>query len=280
MTSRSTLRSSASLLLTVACAKQETPAPPPPGPPAVVQVTATDFAFSMPDTLTSGPTTFHLLGGGAEMHHIQVVRLEEGKTVADLESLKPGTPPPSWMVMIGGINTAGLRGTESWGTLDLAPGNYVALCFIPSPAPDLRPHFVKGMVRPFVVIPASETRAMPEAHITMTLDDYSFTWSSPPPAGEHVIRIVNGGPQPHEVFIAKLDPGKNVGDLLAWFMAGMNGTPPAAAMGGTVGIRPGGEQQIRVNLTAGEYGLFCFIEDAADGKMHLEHGMVTQFTVQ
>jgi uncharacterized cupredoxin-like copper-binding protein len=121
---------------------------------------------------------------------------------------------------------------------------------------------------------------MPEAHFTVTLNDYSFTWSSPPPAGEHVIRVVNAGPQPHEVFIARLEPGKKAADLLAWFGSGMQGPPPGSAMGGTVGIRPGGEQQIRVNLTPGEYGLYCFIEDAGDHKPHFEHGMVTQFTVQ
>jgi hypothetical protein len=151
---------------------------------------------------------------------------------------------------------------------------------IPSPAPDNTPHFMKGLVHPFVVIPATDTRAMPEAHFTVTLNDYSFTWSSPPPAGEHVIKVVNAGPQPHEVFIAKLEPGKNAADLIAWFGAGMKGPPPGAPLGGTVGIQPGGEHLIRVTLTPGEYGLYCFIEDATDHKPHLEHGRVSQFTVQ
>ena len=35
-----------------------------------------------------------------------------------------------------------------------------------------------------------------------------------------------------------------------------------------------------VDLPPGEYGLYCFLPDAKDGKMHLEHGMITQITVK
>lgn len=275
------VRSLPAVLLAAACAKSEPPAPPPapPGPPAVVSVVAADYAFTMPDTLTAGPTTFHLTGTGKEMHHIQIVRLDSGKTVADLKELKPGSPPPAWLHDIGGPNTPGPAG-ESWGTVDLAPGNYVALCFIPSPAPDNTPHFMKGMVHPFVVVPATDRREMPAAHFTVTLNDYSFTWSGTPPAGEHEIRVVNAGPQAHEVFFFRLAPGKKAADLLAWFGAGMMGPPPGEALGGTTAIAPNGENVVKLNLTPGEYGLYCFVEDAKDSKMHIEHGMVSQVTVQ
>ena len=33
------------------------------------------------------------------------------------------------------------------------------------------------------------------------------------------------------------------------------------------------------DLTAGDYGLICFVPDAKDGKMHLEHGMMKNFKV-
>jgi hypothetical protein len=269
-------------ILVAACAKSEPPPPPPapPGPPAVVQVIATEYAFQMPDTLTAGATTFHLVDNGAEVHHIQIARLEQGKTVADLQELKPGTPPPAWFVEIGGPNTPRPGGGESWGTVDLTPGNYVALCFIPSPAPDNRPHFVKGMVHPFVVVPTEEKREAPAPHFTLTLNDFSFNFSNPLPAGTHDIRVVNAGPQAHEVLFVRLDPGKKAGDLLTWFGAGMKGPPPGEPIGGTTGIAPNGENIIKVNLTPGEYALYCFLDDVTDHKMHFEHGMVSQFTVQ
>ena len=274
--------SSAALFLIVACAKQEAPPPPPapPGPPAVVRITARDFSFEMQDTLTTGPTTFVLSDSGTELHHAQIVRFEEGKTVADLSSLKPGTPPPSWLVMMGGPNPSAPGGSEISTTVDLVPGNYALLCFIPSPAPDNRPHFTKGMVHPFTVIPTNDKRESPAPHFTLSLADYSFNFSAPLPAGQHDIKVVNSGPQEHEVVIVKLDAGKKAGDLLQWFGAGMKGPPPGTPVGGTAGMNPNGESIIHLNLTPGEYGMYCFVEDAKDGKMHVEHGMVSQFSVQ
>jgi len=266
------------VLIAAACAKSEPP-PPPPGPPAMVDVTATDYAFAMPDTLTSGATTFHLIDNGTEFHHIQLVRLDEGKTAADLQALAPGTNPPTWFHEVGGPNGVRPGGGESWSTVDLAPGNYVAICMIPSPS-DNKPHFMKGMVHPFVVVPAAEKRVAAEAHFTLTLNDFSFTWSAPPPAGMHDIRVVNAGPQSHEVLIVRLDAGKKAEDLVTWFGAGMKGPPPGEPIGGVTAIAPGGENVIKVNLTPGTYGLYCFLEDVTDHKMHLEHGMVSQFTVQ
>ena len=35
-----------------------------------------------------------------------------------------------------------------------------------------------------------------------------------------------------------------------------------------------------VDLEPGEYGLFCFLPDAKDGKPHVAHGMVKQITVK
>ena len=282
MHQRATLLPFPAILLTIACARQETPPPPaaPPGPPVDVQVVASDFAFQIPDTLTAGPSTFTLVNNGAELHHLQILKLEEGKTAADLAALPAEAPPPSWVVEMGGPNPAGPGGGSARTTVDLSEGNYVAICFIPSPAPDNRPHVAKGMLRPFTVVPATAARGMPEAHFTLTLNDYNFDFSAPVPAGEHAIKVVNAGPQAHEVVIIKLDSGKKAGDLLAWFGAGMKGPPPGQAVGGAAGIKPDGENVIHVNLTPGEYGLYCFVPDVKDGKMHIEHGMVSQFTVQ
>jgi hypothetical protein len=34
-----------------------------------------------------------------------------------------------------------------------------------------------------------------------------------------------------------------------------------------------------MEFTPGEYGMLCFIPDAKDGKPHIAHGMMKQFTV-
>ena len=72
----------ASLTLAVACGR---PAPQAAGP-NVVTITATDYAFGVPDTIPAGLTTFRLVNQGKELHHASLVRLGDGKTIADFQS--------------------------------------------------------------------------------------------------------------------------------------------------------------------------------------------------
>src|SRR5262249_27214467 len=77
----------------------------PPTPVAVVH--AKDFTFDAPDTVTAGWTTFHLVNEGPNLHHVTLVRIDSGKTVADLEAAMKGQsqgPPPAWVVEAGGPN--------------------------------------------------------------------------------------------------------------------------------------------------------------------------------
>lgn len=255
-----------------------------PGEPAAVApqevvVHALDYAFRAPDTVQSGVTTFRLINEGPELHHIQLVRLEDGRTLDDLvRHMAAGGPPPAWMVEIGGPNTPGLPGEETNATLDLAPGNYALLCVIPSP--DGTPHIMKGMVRPMVVVPATGAGAvMPPADLTMVLDDYSFDTDRPITAGRRTIRVENVAAQPHEVLFVKLEPGRTVGDFLQ-FMHAPQGPPPGKIVGGTTGIAQGGTNQVVIDFEPGEYGMLCFVPDAKDGASHIAHGMVKQFTVE
>jgi hypothetical protein len=246
--------------------------------PNVVEVVATDFAYQMPDTIPAGPTRFRLVNQGPDFHHIQLVKLEEGRTMADFAALDPHGPAPSWAVLVGGPNTPLPGGGISEGILDLAPGTYVAICVIP--ASDGVPHIAKGMVHPLTVVPAVSAATMPEADVTMTLLDYSFELSGPLSAGHRVLRVVNAADQPHEVVIFRLEPGKSAQDIMTWFEGGMQGPPPAAPVGGTVGLAKGHVNLVPLELTAGDYGLLCFFPDVRDGRTHIAHGMISQVTVQ
>src|SRR5213596_276554 len=50
--------------------------------PSLVTITATDYAFGMPDTIPAGLTTFRLVNQGKELHHASLVRLGAGKSAA------------------------------------------------------------------------------------------------------------------------------------------------------------------------------------------------------
>ncbi len=59
----------------------------------------------------------------------------------------------------------------------------------------------------------------------------------------------------------------------------MKGAPPAEPVGGVVGLDKEGRGSFTANLTAGDYGLICFVPDAKDGKPHLAHGMMKTIKV-
>ena len=245
---------------------------------SVVTVTARDYAFDAPDTVAAGLTTLRLVNQGPELHHVQLLRLDGDKTMADLfAAFKAGGPPPRWAVDVGGPNTP-VPGGESQATLDLAPGRYVIACFIPSA--DKAPHIAKGMARELVV--AGPRRATPArgaaAPATITLDDYRFTLSRPLVAGKQTVRVRNAAAQSHEVLFVQLAPGKTPADVVAWVDKPV-GPPPGKPMGGTTGIAQRGWNDVALDLTPGEYALICFIPDAKDGKPHFMHGMMTQLRV-
>jgi hypothetical protein len=249
--------------------------------PTLVTIIAKDFSYDAPDTIGAGMVTLRLVNQGPELHHVQLVRLDEGHTVAELaaglKQMKPGDPPPPWVHDIAGPNTP-VPGGEQSITEELAPGHYAIVCMIPSA--DHQPHAMKGMVRALTIIPATGAPAVaPAADIDVRMSDFSWSVSPQITAGRHVMRIENDAPQPHEMFVAQLSPGKKPADLAKW-VENMQGPPPAKPIGGITGMSQHGVAFLPVDLTPGVYGLFCFLPDAKDGRTHIEHGMMTQFTVQ
>jgi uncharacterized cupredoxin-like copper-binding protein len=251
-----------------------------PAPAAPVTVTATDFKLDLPDTISAGVVNLHLVNQGKELHQAQVVRLDDGKTLADFQqAMKHEGPPPSWVKFVGGPNGIA-PGQEATALTALTPGNYLVLCLIPSP--DGVPHLMKGMIHPFTVAgPAGASAALPAADDTVKLVDYGFQSSRPLTAGRHTIRVENAAQQPHELVLLRLAPGKSVHDFGAWATTGgMKGPPPAMPLGGVAVIEHGESGAFMADLSPGSYGLICFVPDAKDGKLHLQHGMMQDIKVE
>jgi hypothetical protein len=244
--------------------------------PNVVTITATDFAFEAPDTIPAGVTTIRLVNRGPALHHAQLLRLNEGRTLDDLlNALKQPGPLPTWAVEMGGPNPPA-PGEATNTTQDLQPGSYAVVCFVD--IPDRVPHIMKGMVHAFTVVPSTSTAAEPPADVTMELADYTFTLSAPLAAGTRTIRVDNTGPQAHEVALVRLDSGKTVADLMKWAQT-FEGPPPGRPLGGVAGLGVGQRAYFTVDLAPAEYVMLCFVPDARDGKAHAAHGMVQTFRV-
>jgi uncharacterized cupredoxin-like copper-binding protein len=253
-----------------------TPASARPGP-NVVQVVATEYQFQMPDNLPAGPTLFHLTDKGSQLHHMTIVKLGRGKTLADLTALPPG-PFPAWAVFMGGPNSPVPGGGQDEAIVDLTPGHYAVICLIP--APDGKPHMMHGMATALTVTPSHRKRSMPASDLSLRLTNYAFTFSAPPAAGHHVIRVINRSDQPHEAEIFLLAPGKKGADILHWVSTGMQGPPPGMPVAGTSPMAPGKANTLLVDLNRGNYALLCFMPDAKDGAPHAAHGMIYDFTVE
>jgi hypothetical protein len=254
--------------------------------PRVVRIVAKDFAFEAPDEIPAGLTMIRLVNRGPSLHHIQIVQLPAGKTLQDLlGNMQADGPPPAGAVLLGGPNVV-IPGDSSEAIVDLAPGTYGLMCMIPGT--DGAPHMAHGMTATLRVTGATTARTASTASlesevktdISLDLVDYGFQLSQPITAGPHMLRVTDRAQQPHEVVIWQLAPGKTADDVKAWFVAKMQGPPPARPMGGTVALSTGEENVVPLNLPPGQYALVCFVADAKDGAPHLMHGMLRQITVR
>lgn len=245
--------------------------------PNVVTVHAKDFSYDGPAEIPAGMTTFKLVNDGPALHHLDIIRLDSGRTMQDLErELAMPAMPPTWAVFEGGPNAPD-PGKESNATLNLAPGNYVMICMIDMPG--AIPHFAKGMIKPFTVTaaPAGPPATAPTADEYVNLSDYAFEFSTPLTAGTHTFSVTNTATQPHELELVHLAPGKSLKNLEAW-IAKPVGPPPGSAVGG---IAPflGGTKYFTADIAPGKYVLVCFVPDARDGRPHFMHGMIKEITV-
>ena len=227
----------------------------------VVTFTAADFAYSGPSQIPAGLTTLRLVNDGAELHHMQLVKLESGKTVEDLlAALATPGPPPDWVSFRGGPNAID-PGTVGSSTQLLEPGQYAVVCIIPSFYDGVL-HVAKGMYATLEVVP-SDAPAVPEptADLVMELLDYGFQLSADITAGTKTIEVVNNGPQWHEVVVARLAEGKTAADFGAWAESGFQGEPPASFIGGVVALDAGAHSYFTAEFSEGDYLLLCFLPD-------------------
>ncbi len=129
---------------------QEGNAPAANEPKADLTVRLQDFTFDIPASLPAGQTVIQVINDGLEPHEFNLLRLAEGKSLQDaLQFLTaPDGPPP--FVPVGGMNGLDV-GLSGYIEFYFQPGNYLAICNIPSPKAEGHPHFTLGMVKQFTV---------------------------------------------------------------------------------------------------------------------------------
>jgi hypothetical protein len=270
------------ILLVSGCVAQASPANETAQALPTVTFTAVDYAYEGPDEISAGPTSVTLINKGETAHHLQLARLPEAMTAADIFALFQENPPAA----IGALTFVGGPGLLDPGlqqevVIDLLPGAYLALSFVLDDAGV--PYLAKGMAKPFTVVATAAERAT-NAY-TMTADgvaqllDFSFVLPAVINAGEQIWQVVNEGHEPHEIMVMRLADGKTVSDALA-FLHAPTGQPPYTSIGGFQAIMPGQTGWLKLDLAPGNYVAICYIPGSATGELHFDMGMVQPFTVQ
>lgn len=246
---------------------------------ADIEINATDFSFESPQVIQDGWVRVTLKNSGAEPHHVQFLKLNDGVTFQQFtEALQQGEGPALSLVsLVGGVGAIA-PGLTASALLNLPAGEYVLLCLIPSA--DQMPHFVKGMIKTIKVEHAANQSPEPQSTLSVNLKDFSFDLPDTLPASEFVMKVTNEGPEFHELNLAKLADGKTKDDVLNYLM-NPNGPPPFIPVGGMNGLGVGSYGYLEVALAPGNYIAICNIPSPqAEGHPHFTLGMIKEFTVK
>lgn len=248
----------------------------------MITVTAYDDFFVMPKTMAAGLTDVTLVNAGAQPHQAAIGRVKPGVTVDQvLAAAKRGSSAEAYLFsvldFVGGPNAIAPHAQQ--GTiLNLRPGHYVALCFVPGP--DGRPHYQMGMITPFTVTTASgqPSPGEPSADVDVRLVSFGFAMPATFRKGD-LVEVVNQSHEVHEMVIVQPAPGKTAQDILAW--AKHPALPfPFVFKGGMAELAPGATGWLRLSRDPGQYLALCFVTDPATGKPHFMLGMIAPLSVQ
>jgi hypothetical protein len=130
-------------------------------PAADVAVQLQEYAFvGLEHGVAAGPHLWQLTNAGEEPHYMLLLGAPAGISMDQVMTLlqmpEEATPPPSipYQETDFDFNQPGLAlispGQTAWLALDLAPGTYLALCFVPDDETGA-PHALLGMAQIFTV---------------------------------------------------------------------------------------------------------------------------------
>lgn len=244
-----------------------------PSDPTVLTITARDYAFEAADTVAAGPITIRLHNAGQDFHEVDLVRLTDSHTPADVVKAIESGRHVAWAVELGGVSAVS-PGGDAAATIDVPAGSYILICGVPDAHGTA--HAMKGMIRALVVTGAS-TGTMPQPDLTVDMREYGFAFSHPLTAGAHLALVRNVGAERHMLILLRLAPGKSAADVVAWDQH-RQGPPPARPLGGAAEMDPGSAVLMPLQLSPGRYAMICF-EGAPDGKSHADHHMISEFTI-
>ena len=244
-----------------------------------ITIDAADFSYTAPESINAGWVRVKLTNSGKEPHHVQFLRLNDEITFEGFQEALQKGPGAEMAIsqLMGGVGAIAPNGSAQV-VINLTAGEYVIICFVPSPS-DHVPHLAKGMMKSLTVQESSVTAAEPTAELTVTMKDFLFDFPETLPAGSRIIKVVNNGPEAHEFNLLQLKEGKTLEDVNE-YLAEPNGPPPFIPVGGMNGLSVGKAGYMEFDFEPGTYVAICNIPSPqAEGHPHFTLGMIKQFSV-
>jgi len=244
-----------------------------------VTLTANEFSFTGPGTLTGGLVDLTLQNQGQQHHEAIAVKLDAGKTLADYTkyfSTPSPTGPPPGAVVAGASGVQG--GFSTKASFKLAPGDYLWACFLIGK--NGVPHVASGMVKPFTVT-GDNGKALPASTATVTGTDFAYAGVPALKVGVNTLTFQNNGNQDHEMRLVELQPGQTAQNVLALAAGDLPG-PDAPFERGGGGVTKGSPVVLTANIAPGKNYVFaCFVpvEGSNNTQRAVQKGMIVDVKV-
>ncbi len=260
-----------------------------------LKLVAVEYSFELSGEPVAGWTRVVLDNQGTMDHHVMLLKVHDHATLADLEAALETPDLGAIFPLAASVGGPGVGpGMSSTVVLDLAPGDYVAVCVVPDE--EGTPHYLLGQKLAFSVAAGDATGAAPTADLRVEMTEMAFAnLPTELPAGEQVWEVANTGEQLHETLVLALAEGMTIEQGMQIFTGGEApaegegestpamdmemGPPPFTGIGGVAPLSPGLTNYLLLDLTPGNYLTICFVPDAATGMPHFMMGMLAGFSV-
>lgn len=131
-----------------------------------VEIVMAEMYFELPDTLATGPQIWKVVNNGQQVHHVILAGVPDGTTeeqVLELINSEFAGPPASPEAGATPVESVlsfedvtdvfdtllFSSGQANWYEVDVQPGTYAMICFMPDPSGT--PHVMLGMIEVFTV---------------------------------------------------------------------------------------------------------------------------------
>ncbi|MGH2727154.1 MAG: hypothetical protein ACRDKS_09275 [Actinomycetota bacterium] len=254
-----------------------------------VTIEATEFAFKVSGSITTGQSDLVFTNTGGLDHMLTWARLKPGATPQQLGDLllqdkgEELLADPSDAERSPILTGPGEK-FEFISDVFTQPGTYALLCFIP--APDGQPHVAKGMVGSLEVTQGTASPVSIQSDGEIKLDGKPPTLPAKLSSGRGTFKVTNAGTETHSIGFVRVEPGVTYEVADKYFNEKFDqgkttsGTPPAVIAGNLFTLQPGTSAYIVLALKPGRYIVACFEGGDENGENdHADKGERVEVTV-